>query len=126
MEAPNTGTMPPPSPPPSKNFVCLLTLNLSCYQLEKSFKLLVAKASVGSLEIYTTGMLRECRTRRCTRVVGHGQLSSQQCHVLVPRSTRISSHGAESAMLIIVDADAVNALVGKEKKMRVKAFFGAD
>jgi hypothetical protein len=29
-------------------------------------------------------------------------------------------------MLIIVDADAVNALVGKEKKMRVKAFFGAD
>jgi len=28
-------------------------------------------------------------------------------------------------MLIIVDAD-VNALVGKEKKMRVKVFFGAD
>ena len=39
--------------------------------------------------------------------------------------TRIISHGAEAAMLIIVDAD-VNALVGKEKKMRVKAFFGAD
>ena len=117
--------MPPPSPPPSKNFVCLLTLNLRCYQLEKSFKLLVAKASVGSLEIYTTGMLRECRTRRCTRVVGHGQPSSQHCHV--PRSTCISSHGAEAAMLItgIVDAD-VNALVGKEKKMRVRAFFGAD
>ena len=37
----------------------------------------------------------------------------------------LSSHGAEAAMLIIVDAD-VNALVGKEKKMRVKAFFGAD
>ena len=126
MEAPNTGTMPPPSPPPSKNVACLLTLNLRCYQLEKSFKLLVAKASVGSLEIHTTGMLRECRTRRCTRVVGHGQLSSQHCHVPVPRSTCISSHGAESAMLIIVDADAVNALVGKEKKMRVKAFFGAD
>ena len=31
----------------------------------------------------------------------------------------------EAAMLIIVDAD-VSALVGKEKKMRVKAFFGAD
>ena len=87
------------------------------------FKLLLAKASVGSLEIYTTGMLRECRTRRCTRVVGHGQPSSQHCHV--PRSTCISSHGAEAAMLIIVDAD-VNALVGKEKKMRAKAFFGAD
>ncbi len=28
-------------------------------------------------------------------------------------------------LLIIVDAD-VSALVGKEKKMRVKAFFGAD
>ena len=28
-------------------------------------------------------------------------------------------------VLIIVDAD-VNALVGKEKNMRVKAFFGAD
>ena len=124
MEAPNTGTMPPPSPPPSKNFVCLLTLNLRCYQLEKSFKLLAAKASVGSLEIYTTGMLRECCTRRCTRVVGHGQPSSQHCHV--PRSTCISSHGAEAAMLIIVDADAVDGLVGKEKKMRVKAFFGAD
>ena len=126
MEAPNTGTMPHPSPPPSKNFACLLTLNFEwCYQLEKSFKLLVAKASVGSLEIYTTGMLRECRTRRCTRVVGHGQPSSQHCHV--PRSTCISSHGAEAAMLItgIVDAD-VNALVGKEKKMRVRAFFGAD
>ena len=123
MEAPNTGTMPPPSPPPSKNFVCLLTLNLRCYQLEKSFKLLVAKASVGSLEIYTAGMLRECRTRRCTRVVGHGQPSSQHCHV--PRRICISSHGAEAAMLIIVDAD-VNALVGKEKKMRVKVFFGAD
>ena len=123
MEAPNTGTMPPVSPPPSKNFVCLLTLNLRCYQLEKSFKLLLAKASVGSLEIHTTGMLRECRTRRCTRVVGHGQPSSQHCHV--PRSTCISSHGAEAAMLIIVDAD-VNALVGKERKMRVKAFFGAD
>jgi hypothetical protein len=98
-------------------------LNLRCYQLEKSFKLLLAKASVGSLEIYTTGMLRECRTRRCTRVVGHGQPSSQHCHVRC--STRIISHGAEAAMLIIVDAD-VNALVGKEKKMRVKAFFGAD
>jgi len=23
MEAPNTGTMPPPSPPPSTNFACL-------------------------------------------------------------------------------------------------------
>ena len=124
MEAPNTGTMPHPSPPPSKNCACLLTLNFEwCYQLEKSFKLLVAKASVGSLEIYTTGMLRECRTRRCTRVVGHGQPSSQHCHVR--GSTRIISHGAEAAMLIIVDAD-VNALVGKEKKMRVKAFFGAD
>ena len=80
---------------------------------------------MGSLEIYTTGMLRECRTRRCTRVVGHGQPCSQHCHV--PRSTCISSHasGAEAAMLIIVDAD-VNALVGKEKKMRVKVFFGAD
>ena len=111
---------------PSKNVACLLTLNLRCYQLEKSFKLLVAEASVGSLEIHTTGMLRKCRTRRCTRVVGHGQPSSQHCHVLVPRSTCISSHGAEAAMLIIVDADAVNALVGKEKKMRVKAFFGAD
>ena len=98
-------------------------MNLRCYQLEKSFKLLLAKASVGSLEIYTIGMLRECRTRRCTRVVGHGQPSSQHCHV--PRSTCISSHGAEAAMLIIVDAD-VNALVGREKKMRVKAFFGAD
>ena len=43
----------------------------------------------------------------------------------LPRTTCISSHGAEAAMLIIVDAD-VNALVGKEKKMRVKAFFGAD
>ena len=43
----------------------------------------------------------------------------------VPRSTCISSHGAEAAMLMIVDAD-VNALVGKEKDMRVKAFFGAD
>ncbi len=76
---------------------------------------------MGSLEIYTIGMLRECRTRRCTRVVG-----SQHSHV--PRSTSstcISSHGAEAAMLIIVAAD-VNALVGKEKKMRVKAFFGAD
>ena len=93
-------------------------------QLEKSFKLLVAKASVGSLEIYTIGMLRESRTRRCTRVVGHGQPSSQHCRH-VPRSTCISSHGAEAAMLIIVDAD-VNALVGMEKKMRVKAFFGAD
>ena len=80
---------------------------------------------MGSLEIYTTGMLRECRTRRCTRVVGHGQPSNQHCHVR--RSTCISSHGAEAAMLItgIVDAD-VNALVGKEKKMRVRAFFGAD
>ena len=29
-------------------------------------------------------------------------------------------------MLIIVDADAVNVLVGKEKKMGVKAFFGAN
>ena len=37
----------------------------------------------------------------------------------LPRTTCIS------AMLIIVDAD-VNALVGKEKNMRVKAFFGAD
>ena len=78
---------------------------------------------MGSLEIYTTGMLQECRTRRCTGVVGHGQPSSQHCHVRC--STRIISHGAEAAMLIIVDAD-VNALVGKEKKMRVKAFFGAD
>ena len=43
----------------------------------------------------------------------------------LPRTTRIISHGAEAAMLIIVDAD-VNALVGKEKEMRVKAFFGAD
>ncbi len=118
MEAPNTGTMPPPSPPSSKNFACLLTLNSRCYQLEKSFtgKLLVAKASVGSLEIYTIGMLQECRTRRCTRVVGHGQPSSQHCHV--PRRICTSSHGAEAAMLIIVDAD-VNALVGMEKKMRV-------
>ncbi len=63
------------------NFACLLTLNLRCYQFERSFKLLVAKASVGRLEIYTIGMLRECRTRRCTRVVGHGQPSSQHCHV---------------------------------------------
>ncbi len=78
---------------------------------------------MGSLEIYTIGMLRECRTRRCTRVVGHGQPSSQHCHV--PRRICISSLGAEAAMLIIVDAD-VNALVGKEKNMRVKAFFGAD
>ncbi len=78
---------------------------------------------MGSLEIYTTGMLRECRTRRCTRVVGHGQLSSQHCHV--PHSTCISSHGAEAALLMIVDAD-VNALVGKKKDMRVEAFFGAD
>ena len=45
------------------------------------------------------------------------------CHI--PRRICISSHGAEAAMLIIVDAD-VNALVGKEKNMRVKAFFGAD
>ena len=45
----------------------------------------------------------------------------------LPRTTRIISHGAEAAMLItgIVDAD-VNALVGKKKKMRVRAFFGAD
>ena len=81
---------------------------------------------MGSLEIYITGMLQECRARRCTGVVGHGQPSSQHCHVLVLRSTSISSHGAEAAMLIIVDADAVNALVANEKKMRVKAFFGAD
>ena len=78
---------------------------------------------MGSLEIYTTGMLQECRAHRCTGVVGHGQPSSQLCHV--PRRICISSHGAEAAMLIIVDAD-VNALVGKKKKMRVKAFFGAD
>ena len=80
---------------------------------------------MGSLEIDITGMLRECRTRRCTRVVGDGQPSSQHRDCHVPRSTCISSHGAEAAMLIIVDAD-VNALVGKEKNMRVKAFFGAD
>ena len=47
--------------------------------------------------------------------------------VTVQRTGRpgLSSHGAEAAMLIIVGAD-VNALVGKEKKMRVKVFFGAD
>ncbi len=73
---------------------------------------------MGSLEIDITGMLRECRTRRCTRVVGHGQPSSQHCHVHVALAY-------EAAMLIIVDAD-VKALVGKEKKMRAKAFFGAD
>jgi hypothetical protein len=52
-------------------------------------------------------------------------MGSRAASTHVPRSTCISSHGAEAAMLIIVDAD-VSALVGKEKNMRVKAFIGAD